>query len=80
MDLDLLLIQRMKSGDNTAIESFIRKYYPQILQYCRLHVHDPGYAEDLTQETFEHFFRSLRLWKDNAGESLCKIYCKQKSN
>ncbi len=31
MDLDLLLIQRMKSGDNTAIESFIRKYYPQIL-------------------------------------------------
>ena len=50
MDLDLLLIQRMKSGDNAAIESFIRKYYPQILQYCRLHVHDPGYAEDLTQE------------------------------
>ncbi len=36
MDLDLLLIQRMKSGDNAAIESFIRKYYPQILQYCRL--------------------------------------------
>ena len=63
MDLDLLLIQRMKSGDNTAIESFIRKYYPQILQYCRLHVHDPGYAEDLTQETFEHFFRSLRQYQ-----------------
>lgn len=63
MDLDLLLIQRMKSGDNAAIESFIRKYYPQILQYCRLHVHDPGYAEDLTQETFEHFFRSLRQYQ-----------------
>ncbi len=63
MDLDILLIQRMKSGDDTAIERFVRKYYPQILQYCRLHIHDPGHAEDLTQETFERFFRSLRQYQ-----------------
>ena len=63
MDLDILLIQWMKSGDDTAIERFVRKYYPQILQYCRLHIHDPGHAEDLTQETFERFFRSLRQYQ-----------------
>lgn len=62
MDLDLLLIQRMKNGDDAAIEGFVRKYYPQILRYCCLHIHDPGYAEDLTQETFERFFRSLRQY------------------
>lgn len=62
MDLDLLLIQRMKNGDDTAIERFVRKYYSQILQYCRFHVRDPGHAEDLTQDTFEKFFRTLRQY------------------
>lgn len=56
---DGLLIRRMKSGDNDAIEEFVRKYYPQILRYCRLHSPDLHSAEDMTQETFLRFFRSL---------------------
>lgn len=59
MDLDFLLIQKMRMGDDTAIDAFVEKYYPKILQYCRLHIRDYGYAEDLTQETFVKFFRSL---------------------
>lgn len=63
MDPDLLLIHRMKNGDEDAVEQFVRKYYPAILQYCRLHISDAGYAEDLTQETFARFFRTLRSYR-----------------
>ena len=59
MDEDLLLIRRMKNGDDDAIDTFVRKYYPAILRYCRIHISDPGYAEDMTQETFARFFRTL---------------------
>ena len=59
MDEDLILIRRMKNGDDGAIEEFVRKYYPRILGYCRVHIDDSGYAEDMTQETFARFFRTL---------------------
>lgn len=59
MSEDALLIRRMKNGDEDAIDEFVRKYYPQILQYCRLHSPDLHSAEDMTQETFLRFFRTL---------------------
>lgn len=59
MDADFLLLHRMQSGDEQAIEDFVRKYYPMVLRYCHLHIRDMGYAEDLTQETFARFFRTL---------------------
>ncbi len=63
MDSDLLLIQKMKLGSDTAVESFVRKYYSEILRYCSFRISDRGYAEDLTQETFEKFFRSLNRYR-----------------
>ena len=59
MGEDTQLIRRMKNGDENTIEEFVRKYYPQILQYCRLHSPDLCSAEDMTQETFLRFFRTL---------------------
>ena len=59
MDSDFLLIRRMKNGDDTAIETFVQKYYPVILRYCHLHLSDKSYAEDATQEVFARFFRTL---------------------
>lgn len=59
MDADLLLIHRMRNGDDQAIETFVRRYYPVILRYCRLHIRDSGDAQDMTQETFARFFRTL---------------------
>lgn len=63
MDADFLLIHRMKNGDETAMELFVRKYYPFILNYCRYHTYVDGLAEDLTQETFERFFRTFRSYQ-----------------
>lgn len=59
MDSDFLLIQKMKKGDKQAINDFVTKYYNKILKYCHLHICDYGYAEDITQETFQHFFQTL---------------------
>lgn len=59
MDADFLLLRRMHQGDEGAIEEFVRKYYPLMLRYCRLHLWDAGEAEDVTQETFARFFRTL---------------------
>lgn len=63
MDRDLLLVQKMRMGDEKAIEAFVTKYYPRILSYCQVHTGDHGYAEDMTQETFERFFRSLKQYR-----------------
>lgn len=63
MDGDFLLLHRMQNGDDQAIESFVRKYYPKIMRYCHLHIKDPGFTEDLTQETFARFFRTLHQYQ-----------------
>ena len=73
MDRDFLLIARMKRGDDGAIEEFVRKYYPMILQYCRLHTANRDDAEDLTQETFEKFFRSLGQYQ-HCGKAANYLY------
>lgn len=59
MEADFLLVQKMKQGDDGAVEIFVKKYYPKILRYCRYHLPDSACAEDVTQESFEKFFRSL---------------------
>lgn len=88
MDSDFLLIQKMKNGDEQALESFVRKYYPMILQYCRLHIHDFGHAEDITQDTFERFFRTFEEYRHYGkaanylyviAANACKDYYKKKS-
>ena len=63
MDADFLLLHRMRHGDDQAIEDFVRKYYPKVKRYCHLHIQDTGYAEDLTQETFARFFRTLSQYQ-----------------
>lgn len=59
MDRDFLLVQRMRMGEEEAIEIFVTKYYSRILSYCQVHVSDRDYAEDITQDTFERFFRTF---------------------
>ncbi len=85
---DFLLIIKMKQGDESALDTFVRKYYPQILQYCRFHCFDVTYAEDLTQETFLHFFCSLPSYRHigkaknylyTIAGNLCKNYAKKKA-
>ncbi len=73
MDSDLRLIQKMKSGDERAVDAFVRKYYPLVLRYCRLHIRDRGHAEDIAQETFERFFRHFDRYR-HCGKAANYLY------
>lgn len=84
---DFLLMLKMKQGNEDAFEKFVRKYYSQILQYCRYHCFDMEYAEDLTQETFLKFFGSLQSYRHmgktknylyTIAGNLCKNVAKKK--
>lgn len=88
MDADFWLVQKMKMGDEQAVDEFVRKYYPAISQYCHLHIRDYGYAQDVTQETFERFFRALGRYKHYGkavnylyviAANACKDYYKKKN-
>lgn len=83
---DFLLIRKMKQGDDTAIDIFIRRYYQEILSYCYYHCFDKAYAEDLTQETFVRFFAKLSDYHYRGktqnflytiAGNLCKDYLKK---
>ncbi|MCM1144936.1 MAG: RNA polymerase sigma factor [Blautia sp.] len=73
MQQDFLLVRKMQNGDDEAMDVFVRKYYPQILQYCRYHCVDRDSAQDMTQEVFERFFRNLVSYRQN-GKALQYLY------
>lgn len=87
MDRDFLLLRKMRQGDEAAIECFVRKYYPAVLKYCHLRIWDKSEAEDLTQETFERFFRSFDTYRHRGkaanylymiAGNLCRNFYKKK--
>lgn len=73
MDSDCILIKKMKMGNETAIDTFVRKYYPAIFRYCLFHIGDRGYAQDLTQETFVKFFTNFDKYV-HSGKALNYLY------
>lgn len=73
MDSDAYLLQRMRKGDDLAIEAFVKKYYPIILSYCRKRIQDIHLSEDLTQETFERFFRNFSEY-EHYGKMINYLY------
>lgn len=87
MDEDFLLIRKMRQQDENAVDHFIRKYYPDILQYCKCHCMDREVTEDLTQETFEKFFENFTVYRHSGkaknylytiARNLCINYSKKK--
>lgn len=63
MDEDLRLIRKMQDGDESAIEHFVEKYYPDILKYSLRHLPSRPDAEDVTQEVFARFFRHFEQYR-----------------
>ncbi len=74
MDLDFLLIEKIKNGNDEAGEQLVKKYYAPIFQYCFLHLHDRECAEDITQETFLRFFESVTTYTER-GKVKSYLYC-----
>lgn len=74
MNLDFLLVEKIKNGNSKAGDEFVKKYYSEIYQYCFLHVHDPYCAEDITQETFLRFFKTVNTYTEK-GKMKSYLYC-----
>ena len=60
---DFILILQMKQGNDQAFDKFVRKYYTDILAYCRYHCLNQTEAEDLTQETFLRFINNIQFYQ-----------------
>ena len=61
---DDLLIKRIRAGDEDAAEELVRKFYAQVMRFCRWQCGNNDLAEDLTQETFLKVFKSLDQYRN----------------
>ena len=86
---DSILIYKIKFGNEKAIETFIKKYYSDIYKYCYRKTSNVETSEDITQETFEKFFKNIDTYthKNKAKNylyvisgNLCKNYYKKKKS
>lgn len=68
------MIKRIRAGDEDAAEELVRRYYSQIMRFCRWQYSNNDLAEDLTQETFFKVFRSLDQYKKR-GHFKSWIFC-----
>jgi RNA polymerase sigma-70 factor (ECF subfamily) len=65
-EADLLLVERVQSGDQEAFGLLVTKYQRKLLRLVMRLVRDPGEAEDVTQEAFIKAYRALPNFR---GES-----------
>ena len=64
MITDEELIKQIRAGDEEAADTLVKRYYTDILRYCKRNIVDQNLAEDATQETFYRVFRSLMRYQD----------------
>jgi RNA polymerase sigma-70 factor (ECF subfamily) len=65
-EADLVLVERVQSGDREAFGLLVDKYQRRLLRLVMRMVRDPAEAEDVTQEAFIKAYRALPNFR---GES-----------
>lgn len=68
---DAELLERIRNGDAEALNLLIERHYDYIKRYCYWKTRQAALAEDLTQDTFYRFCRSLSGYKDKGK---CRAY------
>lgn len=71
--MGLKIIKQLTQGDDIALDTMIRDYYPKIFAYLYRRLIDETLAKDLTQETFYHFFEHIQDYQDQ-GKLLNYLY------
>jgi len=65
------IIERLKNGDKNQLVSVIEKYKKMIISLCYSYTQDYGEAEDLSQEVFISFYKSINNFR---GDSKISTY------
>lgn len=66
-DADLLLVERVRSGDKRAFELLVEKYRRKIGRLLSRMVRDPDEVDDIAQETFIKAYRALPQFRGDAA-------------
>ncbi len=66
-DADLILVERIRSGDKRAFELLVEKYRRKIGRLLSRMVRDPEEVEDIAQETFIKAYRALPQFRGDAA-------------
>ncbi|GBD38085.1 ECF RNA polymerase sigma factor SigE [bacterium HR37] len=65
-DTDIELINKVKSGDETAFSELMRRHYRGVLNYIYRFTNNRETSEDLAQEVFLRVYRSVKRYKPDA--------------
>lgn len=66
-EADLLLVERVQSGDREAFGLLVGKYQRKLLRLVMRLVRDPAEAEDVTQEAFIKAYRALPNFRGDSA-------------
>jgi RNA polymerase sigma-70 factor (ECF subfamily) len=66
-EADLLLVERVQSGDREAFSLLVSKYQRKLLRLVMRLVRDPAEAEDVTQEAFIKAYRALPNFRGDSA-------------
>jgi RNA polymerase sigma-70 factor, ECF subfamily len=66
MESDIELMERVKSGDDTAFSELMRRHYRGVVNFIYRFTNDRQNAEDLAQEVFLRVYRSAQRYKPEA--------------
>jgi RNA polymerase sigma-70 factor, ECF subfamily len=66
-EADLLLVERVQSGDQEAFGLLVSKYQRKLLRLVMRLVRDPAEAEDVTQEAFIKAYRALPNFRGDSA-------------
>ena len=84
-DLDLLLFEKVKSGDLSSYEALFKKYYKELHRFAFSYVRDPSIAEEMAQEVFLYMWEkrmrieiqtTLKTYLYSAVKNKCLNYIK----
>ncbi len=59
---ELELVQRVRSGDESAFEQIFRAYYARLVSFACSSLGSPALAEEMVQDVFLHIWARRELW------------------
>lgn len=66
-DTDMVLVDKVREGDNRAFDLLVRKYQNRIIKLISRYVRDPSEALDVAQETFLKAYRAIPRFRGDSA-------------